>query len=89
MAEFCTKCTPELYGADTTPDINIQEIAKSLEPETYAMCMCEGCGLAAIGLMADGEILLAMPTGEIAENQEGIPVKWINLDEFMALPSQI
>jgi hypothetical protein len=56
MADFCTKCTHEMNGEETTPDIDVQKEFESLEE---GMCssgwLCEGCGLSVIGKI-DGEL---------------------------------
>lgn len=57
MAEFCNKCTEELFGEDATPDIDVYGIFRDLEPMYYRTgFICEGCGLTAIEKTDDSEL---------------------------------
>lgn len=89
MADFCSKCAPEMWGESHPVDIDILQIVENLEYDTYVPCICEGCGLLGIGKDDDGNPLLAVfdPNREKAE--EGIPVNWMKYEEFMALSLKI
>jgi hypothetical protein len=86
MADFCTKCAPEM-GFDA--DINIEAIAAKLKPGTYQPCLCEGCVLMAIGKTDEGVTILAVPDGAYHQESEEQQVRWVSQEEFMALPSKI
>jgi len=60
MADFCTNCVKEWFdapseGGPCKPDIDVEAIFKTLEPENYVSELCEGCGLIAIGNI-DGKL---------------------------------
>lgn len=64
MADFCTKCSIEMFREDSEPDINVQEIFESLEPGYYLEgFICEGCYLSAIGKSDDGNLVVIDHTG--------------------------
>ena len=86
MADFCTKCAPEM-GFDA--DIDIDAVAANLKPGTYQPCLCEGCVLLAIGKTDGGETILAVPDGNYLQESEEQPVRWVSREEFMTLPSKI
>jgi hypothetical protein len=89
MAEFCTKCAPEMWASDIPEDINIDEIYESLTPGNATPVMCEGCMLMGIGKDENGEMLLAVPH-EVDHASEMVKsIKWVTREEFMALPSYI
>jgi hypothetical protein len=50
MAEFCTKCAHNLFGAEIPPDIDVAKEFKELESGMSSSgFMCEGCKLIIIG----------------------------------------
>ena len=57
MADFCTKCSTELFGEELKPEIDIKELAEKLKPGMmFAGLLCEGCKLTAICKTVGGEI---------------------------------
>jgi len=89
MAEFCTKCAPEIWVNDVREDINIDKIYESLEPGTGESVLCEGCGLMAVGKTLDNEMLLAVPTNVDHSSQMVGAIKWVTREEFIALQTYI
>jgi hypothetical protein len=83
MADFCSKCAPQMWGEDTQPDININEIFKALEDNSFMPVLCEGCGLRAIG-NENGVLLLAVTDdGDEEPTEENISkVFWLSSEEF-------
>lgn len=49
MADFCTVCSIEMFGIDMKPDIDIKEWSDEIPEGHYQSCICEGCGLSAVG----------------------------------------
>jgi len=82
MADFCTRCTPRMWGEGVLPDINIQEVFNKLTEGSYAPVLCEGCGLSAIGKFKDNMLKLAMP------NSSGT-YEWLTEQEFNNLKTTI
>jgi hypothetical protein len=80
MTTTCSFCDPE-KGFST------QEIAESLEPNTYTAIQCKYCGVAAIGKTTDGHVKVGIVNGKI--NLQEIPVNWISLEEFLDNHKQI
>ena len=78
MADFCTKCSEEMWEGDFGPDIDIQKIAESLESDSYLPVLCEGCGLRAVGKNGTGETILAVGS---ADDEF---VEWIPKDQWEA-----
>ena len=80
MAEFSNQYC-DLHD-EFIPDFDIVEIADGLQPEHYTTIICEGFGFTAIAKDADGNILLAIPTGAEA-NDDGIEVTWKKYEEVV------
>jgi hypothetical protein len=78
MAEFCNYCAEEMWGEEIKPDIDIFEIAKDLQPNTYQPVLCEGCGMAAVGVNDKGGIWIATREAELGEQI----VEWKEFDEW-------
>ena len=57
MADFCTKCSNDMFGDEVVPDIDVLKEFKELKNGYYVSCLCEGCGLSFIG-KDDENILL-------------------------------
>jgi hypothetical protein len=92
MADFCTKCSEHMFGNDVTPEIDVEKIAETLENDHYAIVLCEGCGMRAVGKSDDGHIYLAFAEEDQQDvnNEEHVMVKWITLDEYENMdPSSI
>ena len=87
MAEFCTKCSEELFGKEVEPEIDIEKTVNELKPDTYVTVLCEGCGMTAIGKDKSGEVYVAIADSTIDEHVEpGFHyVRWITLDEHQQL----
>lgn len=58
MADFCNKCTEEMFGDNLPADIDVYDLAKGLPKGHYMPVICEGCGMLAISKTADGAIEL-------------------------------
>lgn len=84
MADFCTKCTIELFGEEVFPEIDVEQIISELRPDTYMDVLCEGCGMATIGKSANGEAYIALIYGEPIDEKNRW-IKWITLDEYEQL----
>jgi hypothetical protein len=92
MAEFCNKCSERMFGGDVEPAINIQKLTQTLENDHYAIVLCEGCGMRAVGKSDDGHIYLAFAEEDQRDvnPDEHVMVKWITLDEYENMdPSSI
>jgi len=70
MAEF-SKQWAEINDPEFPGDFDINEIADGLDPNHYTPMICEGFGFIAIGKDANGNIMLAMPTGKYEEDENG------------------
>lgn len=72
MADFCTKCSLEMFGEEIAPDIDVQKEFETLDP---GMCMsgylCEGCGLVAIAKTEDGNLQVARITFDENSDDQG------------------
>lgn len=79
MADFCNKCAGELFGEDAQPEIDVQQIADSLEPGYFTNVLCEGCGLNAIIKEEDGSIKVGLLPKD--ENKEELDI--FTYDEFL------
>jgi len=78
MADF-SKQWCQINDPQSPGDFDIDDIAEQLEPG-YAMgIICEGFGFVAIGRNPEGELLFAVPTGEVSE--EGTEVDWKTYEE--------
>lgn len=80
MADFCTQCSAATFGDAVEPDINIREIAASLETGTYVDVLCEGCGMKAIGKDDNGNIMVAVPENVRDDSCESY--LWVPLEDF-------
>ena len=69
MADFCNRCATEMWGDDFPPEIDVQKIAESLEPNTYMPVLCEGCRMVAVGKNEKQEIMIAhvIEEGQVAD----------------------
>ena len=57
MADFCTKCTKEMFGEQASPDIDVEKEFEDLQPGYVSSgYICEGCGLVAISKTENGEM---------------------------------
>lgn len=81
MADF-SKQYCELNDPELPHDFDILQIAEELENEQYIEIICEGFGFVAVAKDAEGNILLAMPTGEPID-EEGIPCIWRTYEEII------
>jgi len=81
MAEF-SKQYCDLHDMGFPHDFDIVEVADGLQPEHYTAIICEGFGFTAIAKDADGNILLAIPTGA-ETNDDGIEVTWKKYEEVV------
>jgi hypothetical protein len=81
MAEFSKQYT-QRNDPEFPYDFDIFEIAESLENGYYTPIICEGFGFIAIGKDAAGEIILAMPTGNIS-NDDLSEVEWKNISQII------
>ena len=56
MADYCNKCTSELFHETVEPDIDVYKLfeeCKSRGEDGYIPVLCEGCGLCAVGYRHD------------------------------------
>lgn len=85
MAEFskqwCYKNDPQMSF-----DFDINEVANGLEPNHYTPIICEGFGFIAIGKDTDNNIMLAMPTGTVVEEEGQIfdDVVWTSYNDLIS-----
>ena len=70
MAEF-SKQWCDLNDPQMTPDFDIDEVVKDLEPNHYISIVCEGFGFIAIGKTGEEELVLAIPTGGTVLDENG------------------
>jgi hypothetical protein len=77
MAEF-SKQWAEINDPEGGWDFDVEEISNQLEPNHYVPMICEGFGFIAIGKDAENKIMLAIPTGEVEEEdgQTYDAIKW-------------
>jgi len=73
MAEFCNKCTKEMFG-DVKPDIDVVKLFEDLVPESFFPVVCEGCGMLGVGNRG-GDLILAF---EIEDEEDSC--EWIISD---------
>ena len=64
MSEFCNKCSNEMFGKDTKPDIDVRLLAHDLTPGHYFNVLCEGCGMIAVAKEEDGLVKVVYLTDE-------------------------
>ena len=83
MADFCTKCSPKMFGDEIKPEIDINEIADGLKPGYYTNTLCEGCGLTAIIKDEDGTIKVGLLP---KDDKEELDI--MTLEEFMQKPDE-
>lgn len=83
MADFCTRCSTELFGSSVEPEINIAKISEEIEGDTYLPVLCEGCGMLAVGKRQDGTTMIAVNDGP-DESGEG-RFHWETLTEWESL----
>ena len=68
MADFCNKCSNEMFGPKVEPEIDVHKILVSLDPGYYTNVICEGCAMVAIIKEEDGSVKL----GYAGENEDEI-----------------
>jgi hypothetical protein len=83
MADFCNRCATEMWGDDFPPEIDVQKIAESLEPNTYMPVLCEGCRMVAVGKNEKQEIMIAHV---IEEGQVDDLVEWTTYSDWESRP---
>lgn len=79
MADFCNKCSNEMFGPNAEPEIDVYKILVSLEPGYYTNVICEGCTMLAIIKEEDGSVKL----GYAGEN-DGDDLVYETLEEWEA-----
>jgi hypothetical protein len=84
MADFCNKCSEDLFGKEVTPEINVHTIGESLSEDTWEMVLCEGCGMQAVGKSSTGEIFVALPTSKFEDDPRLSNTLWVNLRQYEA-----
>lgn len=62
MADFCTKCSNDMFGDEVAPDIDVLKEFNELKNGYCISCLCEGCTLSFIG--KDGENILLYYLGK-------------------------
>jgi hypothetical protein len=82
MADFCNKCSNEMFGEDSQPDIDVYEISKTLKPGYYQPVLCEGCVMVAVAKNDEGLIEIAR------EGQDG-QINFIPLEEWEKLKETV
>ena len=70
MADF-SKQWCDINDPQMSPDFDIDDVVKDLEPNCYTPIICEGFGFVAIGKASNGNIILAVPTGEVITDENG------------------
>lgn len=80
MADFCTPCSAAMFGDRFQPDINLREIAATLENGTYVPVLCEGCGMNAVGKDENGQVIVHIP--ENVRDASCEIYLWIPLEDF-------
>ena len=58
MADFCTKCSFEMFGPDFDLDINVKEMFEKLEPGYFFNVLCEGCTMIGVMKTVEGRLKL-------------------------------
>ena len=84
MADFCTRCSEEMFGPEMQPDINVEQIAESLKPGYYQPVLCEGCAMLAVVKEDDGSIKLAF--SKMDDTDE---VRYETIEEWREKPKSI
>ena len=77
MADFCNKCSEEMFGDLFPADIDVPKIFESLKVDTYIPVLCEGCGMLGIGKNKEEELIMIFAVDEDDKNQPWI-IKNIN-----------
>lgn len=80
MADF-SKQWCEINDPQMPGDFDIYEVASDLDSGYATGIICEGFGFIAIGKDLDGNIMLAIPTGNHSE--KGSEVDWKPLEEVI------
>ncbi len=81
MADFCTRCSKDLFGTDIAPDIDLKEEAKNLSVAHYiGPLLCEGCGF--IFLYNDNGVIRVNVEDKQSTKHPDIE-KLPTLDEFL------
>ena len=76
MADFCTKCSEDMFGGEIKPDIDVKAVFEELQPGYLTNCLCEGCGMARIVKHEDGRgEILFLPRDPDAELLEEMPIE--------------
>ena len=75
MADFCNKCSEEMFGDNLPVDIDVYELAKTIPNGHYMPVICEGCGMLSISKTPTGEIQLGY------EDREG-KIQFMHIDEW-------
>lgn len=71
-----------MWGKDAPPDIDVYQIAKSLDFGHFESVLCEGCSVRAVGKDQGGRTLIALLEEEgHVEDQ----VKWVTIEEWETL----
>ena len=83
MADFCTKCSPAMFGEEVQPDIDILKIAEDLKPGYFTKgVLCEGCGLVAVIKEENLEIKVGLLPNDL--DQEGLNI--MTYEDFLKMP---
>ena len=85
MADFCNKCSAELFGEDIVPEIDVYDIASRLSPEFYTNVLCEGCGMVAVLKDENSEIMLYFPNPDANEPVKKTLKEWEDLSLSLVL----
>lgn len=85
MADFCNRCSNELFDEECQPDIDVYEIAKNLTPGHFMPVLCEGCVMLAVLKDEDESIKI----GYAESDEPSALIKWMPLSEWEALASTI
>ena len=82
MAEFCTKCSGDLFGENAKGDIQVQQIFESLEDgHIQSGFICEGCGM--VGIAKLGGQLLVCRTVYSEDGEEQYSETFENLGDYL------
>jgi hypothetical protein len=85
MADFCTKCSPAMFGEDVQPDIDILKIADDLKPGYFTKgILCEGCGLVAVIREEDLTVKVGLLPDDL--EQEGLNI--MLYEDFLKIPNK-
>jgi hypothetical protein len=85
MADFCTKCSPAMFGEEVQPDIDILKIADGLKPGYFTKgVLCEGCGLVAVIKEED----LSIKVGLLPDDLEKEGLNIMMYEDFLKMPNK-